>query len=305
MLSRLPLLRYRAMIVVVFTAMVGSGFAQAPPAEAPQPQSGQALALENPASQIETVQDLANRLTPDQKQVFEQGSNAFNEHRYEDAMAVFKKLLNQLPGDAVLSKFASESALYVGDPGFALTALKPIAAGNPNDWQAAAILTRACAETGDTNCRDAGMAHMLDLRRRGITPPTMQAYVLERVKTEKNTLVIRTSLFPYTPYKVYDLAQVINAEGKLFMRITIESSDGDQQLFATEHSKEAAAGMRRFSLDAYRETGLNASGQRTQAHFTYKFFDGQPTYDTVRDEFIKVADEKSKPITSRTGLIVQ
>jgi Flp pilus assembly protein TadD len=78
-----------------------------------------------------TAQDLANRLSPDQKQVFQQGSTAFNEHRYGDALSLFKKLLTEVPGDAVLSKFACESALYVGDSAFALTALKPIAAGKP------------------------------------------------------------------------------------------------------------------------------------------------------------------------------
>jgi hypothetical protein len=37
--------------------------------------------------------------------------------------------------------------------------------------------------------------------------------------------------------------------------------------FAKQHLKEAAAGAREFTLDAYRETGLNQAGQRTQTHF--------------------------------------
>jgi hypothetical protein len=42
--------------------------------------------------------------------------------------------------------------------------------------------------------------------------------------------------------------------------------------FAKQHLKEAAAGAREFTLDAYRETGLNQAGQRTQTHFTYLGF---------------------------------
>jgi hypothetical protein len=64
------------------------------------------------------------------------------------------------------------------------------------------------------------------------------------------------------------------------------------------------AGLRRFSLDAYREMGLNSQGQRTQTHYTYEFFVGQPSYDKVREAFINVVNEKSKPISSRTGLTV-
>lgn len=46
-------------------------------------------------------------------------------------------------------------------------------------------------------------------------------------------------------------------------------------------------------------------GSVTQTHFTYKFFDGQPAYQTVKDEFLKIADGKSTAMSSRTGLIVQ
>ncbi len=213
-------------------------------------------------------------------------------------------MLTQLPGDPILLKFAGEAALNVGDTNFAISTLKPLAAANPNDWQAAAILTRACAEAGDTACRDSGMTHMLDLHRQGITPLNLRQYVLERIKSGNNTLLIRTSLEPWGPYKVYDLGQVLDSDGKIFLRITLESSDGDQPMFAKEYPKEAAEGLRRFSLDAYRETGLNSAGQRTQTHYTFKFFVGQPPYQTVHDEFVKIAEGKTNPISSRTNLVV-
>ena len=67
---------------------------------------------------------------------------------------------------------------------------------------------------------------------------------------------------------------------------------------------EAARGIRSFSLDSYAETGLNSNGQRTQTHATCKFFVGQPPYDTIREEFIKIAGGKATPQTSRTNLPV-
>ena len=132
----------------------------------------------------------------------------------------------------------------------------------------------------------------------------MQQYTLEQVKAGDNTLLIRTSLEPWGYYKVYDLGQVVDKNGKVFLRITLESNDADQVEFAQKHPKEASAGLREFSLDAYAETGLNSQGQRTQTHYTFKFFVGQPPYETVREEFLNIANGKSKPLSSRTGLVV-
>lgn len=258
---------------------------------------------ESPASQIESIEDPVSRLTAQQKQQLDDATKAFKAQRYADALAVYKPLLDQLPGDAVLSKFASEAALNIGDTSFALRTVKPIAQANPNDWQAAALLTRACAESGDTSCRDSGIAHMLDLHRRGVTPQGLQQYIVEHVKVGGNTLVICTSLEPWGYYKVYALGQVLNSEGKIFLRITLESNDGDQSLFAKNHPKEAADGLRSFSFDAYSETGLNSNGQRTQTHYTFKFLVGQPTYETVRKEFVDIANGKSTAMSSRSGLI--
>jgi hypothetical protein len=266
-----------------------------------------AFAQANPgssASHMETAQDLLARMSPQQKQQFDDAAKASREQRYSDGFAIYKQLLTELPGDAVLSKFACETAINAGNSSFALNTLRPIAQADPYDWQAAALLTRACAETGDATCRDAGIAHMLDLQRRGITPPRMQQYVVERVKTGENILQISTSLVPWGNYKVYAVGRVSDAQGKLVLQATIESADFDQPGFAKENPEEASKGVRKFSLDAYKETGPNSSGQRTQAHYTYKFFVGQPSYETERDEFIKIATGKMTAISSRTGLIV-
>ena len=75
-------------------------------------------------------------------------------------------------------------------------------------------------------------------------------------------------------------------------------------MFEIEHPKEAAQGMRSFLLDAYRETGLNGNGQRTQTHYTYKFLVGQPSYDAVREAFLDIANGKTKPMSSRSNLVV-
>jgi hypothetical protein len=253
----------------------------------------------------ETTQDLIAKLNQQQKLQFDNAEKAFSEHRYSDSLGLYQLLLKDFPDDPILIKFASDAALNNGDAAFALKAIKPLAQADPDDWQAAAMLTRACAETGDIACRDAGIAHMLDLHKRGITPPNFQQYVVESVKVYDNTLLIRTLLVPIGYYKVYAIGRVTDSAGKLIMTITLESNDLDQPAFAHEHPDEAAKGMRAFTLNAYLETGLNDNGQRTQTHYIYKFFDGQPSYATVRDELLKVANgTTSSPIGSTIGLIV-
>jgi len=143
------------------------------------------------------------------------------------------------------------------------------------------------------------MAHMLELRQKGVTPPDMQAYILESIKVGDNTLVIRPSLVPWGLYKVYFLGQLTNAQGQIFLRMTLESLDFDQNLFARQHPKEAAAGLRLFSLDGYQQTGPN-----TQTHMTFGFYAGEPSYETVREKFLAIAEKKERPISSRSGLPV-
>jgi hypothetical protein len=198
-----------------------------------------------------------------------------------------------------LSKFAAESALNAGDEKFALDILQPVAQSNRDDWQATALLARTYAAMGDIKSRDVAMGHMLQLRQKGVTPPNMEAYILERVKIGDGTLVIRPSLVPWGPYKVYFLGQLMNAQGQIVLRLTLESPDSDQDLFAKQHPKEAAAGLRLFSMDGYQQTGPN-----TQTHMTFGFYTGEPSYDTVREKFVAIAERKESPMSSRSGLPV-
>jgi predicted Zn-dependent protease len=256
------------------------------------------------ATHTETGEELDARLTAAQKQQFDAAKKAQLAHQFAEALAGFKVLLQDLPGDSLLTKWASDAALEMGDSAYALGVLKPLVLANFEDWQAVSMLARAAAESGDTQTRDAAMANMVILRQQGLTPPNMTQYVLERMKVGENVMTIRNFLVPMGLYKIYYVGQVATAKEVTFLRITLESSDADQMLFAKEHAKEAAAGLRDFTLDAYQETGLNQAGQRTQTHFTYKFFIGQPSFDKVREEFLNVANGKTSPITSRTGLIV-
>jgi len=254
---------------------------------------------------IETPQELLAKLNADQKKQLDNAMKAFGEQKYGDALSAFKVLLAALPDDSVLSKFASEAALNSGENEFALKTLRPVAAINSDDWQAAGLLTRAYAQSGDAKVRDEGIARMMELKQKGIVPQPLRDYVVEQVKLGDKTLTIRTSLTPWGPFHVYAIGELTDANGQRLFRVALESDDIDQTAFVKEHPDEAAKGLRRFSLDGYQDSAPNDQGQRTTTHSTFKFLDKQPSYAETREEFIKIAQGQSKASSSTQGQVKQ
>ncbi len=213
---------------------------------------------DEPATHIETTQDLLARLTPQQKQQYDEAGKAFNTQLFTEAIEAYKLLLKDLPGDPVLSKFLGEAAINSGKnrpraqypPPHRRSNARRLASHRPPHPRLRRIRRQAC--------RDAGMAHMLDLHKRGLTPPHMQQYIVERIfYSSGKSLTIYTSLEPWGHYHVYNYAQIFDSAGHMELRVTVESDDTDQAFFAKEHPKEAAAGLRSFSLDGYKDSGLN------------------------------------------------
>jgi predicted Zn-dependent protease len=158
------------------------------------------------ATHVETGDELDARLTATQRQQFDAAKKAQLARQYAEASAGFKALLQDLPGDSLLTKWASDAALDMGDSAYALGVLKPLVLANFEDWQAVAMLARAAAEQGDRQTRDAAMMNIVMLRQHGLAPPNMTQYVLERMKVGENVLTIWCSLVPAGPYKVYYVA---------------------------------------------------------------------------------------------------
>lgn len=102
---------------------------------------------------------------------------------------------------------------------------------------------------------------------------------------------------------MYALGEILDGEDKIFLRATLESSDADQRLFAEQYPAETAKGFRRFSLDGYRDTETNSEGQRTQTHYTYKYFVGLPPYATLREKFLQIATGEAILRSSTTNLV--
>ena len=243
-------------------------------------------------------------LTADQQEQFAAARKDFAAEHWADALARLKPLHQARPADANLTKFTAESAINTGDTTYAIDLLKPIRAESPDDWQARSILVHAYAQAHQESARDAELRDLTALHR-GTADPAFQKVlqvVTERVPLNNGgAAVLYYSLQPWSRYNIQQMARVYDAKGQQIQRVTLESSDADQALWADSHKKQAAAGMRVFTIDGYTEQ-TSASGQKSQTHSTYGFLDGQPTYDAFRDRVVSIAQGKASASSSTSGL---
>jgi hypothetical protein len=282
----------RALPAVAAAVLIASAHAQAPAVPTPPQQS----------DTLETQQDLYPRLTASQQQSFDSAMLALKEKRYADELEIEKKLLIEMPGDPLLAEYASEAALNIDAPAFAVTQLQPVVKSTPRDWRAALLLVRACGQTANGRCREEEMEHVANLHRDGAIPARLVNYLVEKVKVGPNTVAISIFLEPWGRYGAHAIAEVTDDSGKRLQRIFLESADFDQPLFARQNPAAAAKGLRSFSLDGYFDTGTNDQGQRTQTHATYTFYVGQPSYDVLRAEVVRIVAGNAKILSSRTGI---
>ncbi len=241
------------------------------------------------------------------REEFAVAGKAFGAGDYPAALVDFKKLIAEEPENAVYKKFASEAALNVGDAGFVLQTLPPVEAADSKDWQARLLLARAYAQTADEpghkEARDGEIAAVRKLHGEDANSALgkLRDFKLETVREGSTTVEFYPAFAPWGPYHVHLIARTYDAAKQPGLRITLESGDGDQGLFAKQHPAESAAGLRSFSLDGYGPDQTGPNGEHIQTHYTFAFFVGEPSYDAVRERVLAVVSGKLKALSSRSG----
>ncbi len=146
-------------------------------------------------------------------------------------------------------------------------------------------------EQGQSAERDAEIAALNELRKKASESPIgkLDAFLLEQRSLKGGGAVtIAYFLRPAAPHNTHLLAQIFDASGSQMLHIELDSDDGDQVYFKEAHPDLAAKGDRRYSLDAVLDKAVPdiTSDQR---HALIQFFDGAPSYDTVRDRILGMA----------------
>jgi hypothetical protein len=235
------------------------------------------------------------RLSRTQKKAFMESQDKFIDGHYADALAELRALLAQLPpntpAQSAMAERTAEAALEAGERAYAKSLLKPIEEHDGSDCLARTLLARADAESGQSAERDAEISALTALHMQA---PNSPAGKLDMFLLEKHSLkgggnvTIWYALRPWGPHNTHLRAEILNASGDMTLRIELDSDDPDQVYFKEAHPDLAAKGDRRYSLDVFGPDRTLPSGDHP--HALIQFFDGAPSYDTVRERILAIAE---------------
>ena len=241
------------------------------------------------AENVRVNSDSLADLSPENRALFDAVRDAAQQGRDTDVLVDGRKLLSALKPDSALANFVTQltagAAIETGETSYALSLIKPFAEAHPNDWHAAALLVRACAESGENALRDQQIAHLLDLHKQTSDPDFAKLHVfpIQKVKLRSGYAVFLYPFEPLKPYNTYLVALIYTSDGKADYRLELGSEDADQAFF-----KPKKPGERRFSIDSYRRNETNEKWPESQA--LYGFVDGVFDYDRMRDLMVKTAN---------------
>lgn len=212
----------------------------------------------------------------------------FRRGDYAVALAGFQEITAADPANVVAHNMVANSALRLKNYPLAIASFKRALALQPGESHSEAGLIEAYARAGMNKERDSEIGQLLQLKKEGHLPANFHFLYDAFAVGDQNVEV--SEFYPdlSSGYHFRYWFDISGADGKPIRRIALESDDIDQVSFAKEHPKEAAAGQRRFSLDAY------AQG----SHGLFHFYDGEPTYAQVREEVLGSFAGKLKQSTS-------
>jgi len=248
------------------------------------------------AENVRVTDDSLADLSPENRALFDAVRNAAQHGHDAAVLANGRKLLSALKPDSPLANFVTQltagAAIETGETSYALTLLRPYVDAHPKDWQAAALLARAFAESDEKALRDQQIAHMLELHKQTADPNfgKLHVFPIQKVKLHSGYAVFLYPFEPLKPYNTYLVALIYTNtnDDKADYRIELGSEDADQAFF-----KPKKAGERRFSIDSYRKNETNEKWPESQA--LHGFVDGVFDYDRMRDLMVKAANGEELP----------
>jgi tetratricopeptide (TPR) repeat protein len=214
---------------------------------------------------------------------------------FNAALTGAKAILADSPNSPKANKLVGVVLLDQQKPAQALPYFQKALQLAPNDPTVHGLLLQAYAQSGDDVHRDEQRAILRGYHSDGKHPNFAQipSFLIETIPVGDKTVQASEYYEPFGQFHFYYRFNIFDANEHLEGFIALESDDADQPLYAKAHPKQAAAGERRFSLDGYSKS---ADGHVLQALYT--FYDGQPSYNTVRALVIKLVQEGKSPISA-------
>lgn len=234
------------------------------------------------------------------------GKQALGHNDYKAAQEFFANYLKDNPENDEAIFLAGNSALGLKQYDDAASYYQKLIAKQPTMWPAHKNLVIVYAAQNKWTDFDRERKLMQDARAQGSPELSAKdADVIDILYVGDERYIVRAYSELVGHFHVRYNFTHFSEDGKPDFWISCESDDIDQISFAKAHPKGAAAGQRSFSLDSYTPMVPNPNGQgMTQTHGTIKFYpDGEPTYESVRADVIKVLEHKSSPMSTTTGTV--
>jgi tetratricopeptide (TPR) repeat protein len=216
---------------------------------------------------------------------FEGVQSSLQAGRRDEALVKAQAIVEMYPGNLQANLTTGEVLLELARPADAVAYFRKAATLAPDDPHVHSLLLEAWAESGDTKKRDEEIATLRRMHADGKHPAFSEAhgFLIERIPVGNLAVDAIEYFAPEGKYHFYYRFDVSDTSGRMIEFIALGSEDEDQALFAQSHPKEAKAGVRRFSLDRYTESGQALLG----------FMDGEPGYDDLRARVVKIVTAES------------
>ena len=224
------------------------------------------------------------------------GKNAMQHGSFEQARSFFADFVKDNPESTEAWVLLGRCEIELKDFDAAIADLQRVVVAVPSQWAAHNYLALAYAKKNDWADFDKERALIKDARDKnlaGVDKDHGDVVDLLTVKGEEYEVRYFYKLFG--SHNVRYVFLHFGKDGKVDHWIEIESLDVDQAMFAENHPKEAAAGKRVYSMDSMTMT---PSGFPNQALF--KFYEGDPTYETLRADAIKALGGEAKVSAAMT-----
>lgn len=270
------------------SAQGASGTAPHTPAVSSLPASPQSPSLSPVAIPPPTLS--ANSSPDDVQVVLRYAVEALNKHDYTRTLELAKEVIAVNNGNALANNLAGASSLGLHDYSGAAAFFRRALEIQPAEPHSLGGLLEAYSLSGMTEQRDAVRSTLQQMARDGRLPAGFH-YLFDTF--DSNGKQIQVIEFPQLTgkYNYRYFFSVFDDQGKFLYRVALESDDIDQGILQARDPALAAKG-RRFSLDGYK------TDSEANYHFTYGFFDGEPSYEDVRKQVLEIVAGTRRAVTS-------
>ena len=226
--------------------------------------------------------------SPDPQKEFARAVELIEQQKHAEAVPILQALGEEYSNDTIFWNLGL-AATEAHENRIALNAWLRFREVSPGDWRGRAKLVQAYQATNNITARDAERAELLRLWTEGKDPELskQKLFCREQIIEEKRRVFVFEYFHP-TGERMVFYSFHVQTPGAEEYKISLGSYEGTNQV--AWETGTLARDKRVFHLDMY----------APDLHKTYGFYDGQPSYETVRAAVIAILSGEAKAVSSTT-----